>query len=245
MKDTSMIGRTFQAKANYLLGLVMKQKLLNRGEAINYICSFLLRGKPQKRQFYRWLKGYLPWDVEFQLERLENAIIVVEPKDQELSASQIRFLDRLIQSVKRRGKMLVLVPLLMLLTGCGVFVPMSKSQGKLQRLDLNISTEKAQELLGKPDVVRAATAITNDLNYRIYQYVLYPKGAVINNLGCGLLLATMTWWIPENDCSNPEKYWLHFINGELRYWGKEGDFSGAPKEIVELRVKTGVQVDLK
>ena len=80
-------------------------------------------------------------------------------------------------------------------------------------------------MIGPPDAVRAATALADDLSYEVHEY-RFP-----NNIHLAITEVRI--------------YWLHYLNGKLLYWGREGDFSGAPKEIMEIRMKTGNNINLK
>lgn len=71
------------------------------------------------------------------------------------------------------------------------------------------------------------------------------KYYVTQNVAFGLLTGTLGWWIPMKGAMDIQIYWLHYVNGKLKLWGQEGDWTGAPKEIIEYRIKTGNQINLK
>jgi hypothetical protein len=135
--------------------------------------------------------------------------------------------------------------LLLLLTGCGIATPIIRSQKRLADIKPFLNEQQVKDKIGEPDTVRAYTILASDLSYSIQEYWLYPQSDALTNLALGPFTLTLSWWVPNNAFTNRVSYWLHYINGELRYWGEAGDWAGAPSEIVEIRHTSGDRINLK
>jgi hypothetical protein len=109
-----------------------------------------------------------------------------------------------------------------LLQGCGVFVPATKSESKLAYL--NIGQDKAHVLdqIGTPDVVRGSRKLEDGRTLEVAEYRLYESGQWAEDMLLGPLLLTIPWWVAPTRHS--QIYWLQYIDGKLERWGHAGDW---------------------
>ena len=113
-------------------------------------------------------------------------------------------------------KMAIVLCLLTLCHGCGTLT--HKPESILDKISVDMTKAQVSELIGRPTVVRASRVI-KDHRYEVHEYrLLYNLRGFTNT------------------------YWLHYINDRLVFWGREGDFSGAPNEVIEFRLTTGEKI---
>lgn len=125
------------------------------------------------------------------------------------------------------------LPLIFLiLSGCGIVVPICRSESKLSKLSLDQDKQEVIRLIGNPSVVRGAKKLENGISMEVSEYRLYSKNAWWIDAVMGIPLLTMSWWIPFSEYRS---YWLQYENGKLAKWGKAGDWQ--PDVTVDATVR--------
>ncbi len=106
--------------------------------------------------------------------------------------------------------------------GCGIVIPMTRSENKLSRLSLGESREKVIDQIGDPATVRGARTLDNGKALQVDEYELYPKGQPFVQAAWGIPMATLTWWLPLP--RDRREYWIQYVDGKLERWGRAGDW---------------------
>lgn len=119
-----------------------------------------------------------------------------------------------------------------LLSGCGVFTPLMRSEGKLSELELNLPRGEVLSRIGSPDAVRGATRLADGSAKQIDEYRLYAKSSAFTALAFCPITLTISCWFPRP--GDEASYWLSYVDGRLYKWGRAGDWQ--PDFTSEIRV---------
>jgi hypothetical protein len=105
-------------------------------------------------------------------------------------------------------KRIMIFGLLLSVSGCGVVVPLVKSESNLQKLTIGDSREDVAGKMGQPDSRQQP---------QVDYYLLYEKYAPATDFALGIFTLTLAWWIPAPSAERP--YWLYYdANGRLSNW---------------------------
>jgi len=117
--------------------------------------------------------------------------------------------------------------LLLLLCGCGVFIPATHSIDKMSQLSISEKRRDVISAIGRPDVVRASR-MKDDKRIQIDEYRLWQQSVPMKNFLGGFITFTLMWWWPIESrmpyAPNRETYWLYYEDDVLAQWGQPGDF---------------------
>lgn len=109
-------------------------------------------------------------------------------------------------------KKAMLVGLVLSVSGCGVIIPLVKSESRMQTVTIGDSRQDVVQKMGQPDSAAAPG---------IDAYLLYSKNTALENIPLGIISLTLTWWMPSFFPSQyPHTYWLYYTNGRLSNWVK-------------------------
>ena len=106
-------------------------------------------------------------------------------------------------------------------SGCGVAIPLKRSEKKLSRLDLGMTKEDVRQIIDYPDATRVAKELEDGRTLRVEEFRLYPANQAAIQFWLGFVTLGITWFAPNGNQTNP--YWLHYVDGSLKKWGRAGD----------------------
>lgn len=116
-----------------------------------------------------------------------------------------------------------LLALTVALSGCGVVIPIVRSESKLATISPGITHEEVVQRLGAPTSLRGARKLEDGRLSQVDRYVLYSPGASFFDALAGPFLLTMSWWIPSPRYET--SYLFKYIDGRLEQWGKASDMT--------------------
>lgn len=134
-------------------------------------------------------------------------------------------------------KIMVLLVLVLLLSGCASTRPMKT----LQKVSLNSPMKNVVEIMGRPAFIRGIIKNKYGEVIEVWEYSL-AEGEVENRLNPDLLAAfdpLSSGVIPVGKIQN---YWLYFANDELVRLGQAGNWEKDADRIYNVRFKSGEEL---
>src|SRR5438132_299957 len=85
----------------------------------------------------------------------------------------------------------------LLLGGCGIAVPIMRSEHKLTRLSLDADRSEVLRIMGAPDAVRGGRTLADSSTLQVDEYELYATldAVTVAAVLCPLTL-TVSCWVP-------------------------------------------------
>ena len=105
----------------------------------------------------------------------------------------------------------------MMLSGCGVVIPIKRSESKLAMVSLGETRSEVIAKMGRPSMKSAETK--DDKKMLIDEYSLYPKRVPYINAIIGPIMLTLPWWLPFPDQSN--EYYFTYVDDVLVKWDRQ------------------------
>lgn len=110
---------------------------------------------------------------------------------------------------------------LIAMQGCGIVVPMVKSEGKLASLSIGKDRSDIVTEMGRPTAVRASERLSDGRVLQVDEYRLFRPNAAMADAFTGLFTATYFWWAPNASLAN--LYWVRYMDNKIDGWGQAGD----------------------
>lgn len=135
-------------------------------------------------------------------------------------------------------KLTFMVPLLLILAGCGGSRVKYNDFGKIS---IGMSKEQVRNKLGEPNIIRGATSDNQGNVTDLWQYHVSVPGMSLDRMDAmiPLVVCTCGLALPLVLCTHyhTEIYWLYFMNSELAQWGQPQDWQKTPNFVQEVRLR--------
>lgn len=110
---------------------------------------------------------------------------------------------------------------LLVLQGCGIVTPLTRSEKKLVALNIGKDRGEIVSQIGNPDAVRTAERLPDGRVFQVDEYRLFRPNAAMADAFTGLFTATYFWWAPNASLAN--LYWVRYVDNKIDGWGQAGD----------------------
>ena len=96
-------------------------------------------------------------------------------------------------------KRMLMAGLLMLMSGCGIAIPLKRNESKLTRLNLDADRSYIIKTIGLPTASRGSKKQEDGSILQIDEYWLYARNAAMWGIMLGIFTGTVSWWLPFPD----------------------------------------------